>query len=153
MSLLFHVLFIDKCSEAFCILGFPSVLSSTNALRCCRRWAVPPPVVLQVDKLCEGKVKVVHMLEETMQLIKVAVPHAKKIGVLSTTGTRSSQALPDSFALLCLSVHLVFYRVGGSQVYAQLLKAQGFDLVQVPESSSANALVLERAGQLWRPSP
>jgi len=65
--------------------------------------------IKEVDKLCHGKV-VVHMLEETMDLIKTVVPHAKRIGVLSTTGTRSSQ------------------------VYAQLLTAQGFELVQVPET-------------------
>eukprot|EP01063_Lacrimia_lanifica_P003504 TRINITY_DN1187_c0_g1_i4.p1 TRINITY_DN1187_c0_g1~~TRINITY_DN1187_c0_g1_i4.p1 ORF type:complete len:470 (+),score=167.84 TRINITY_DN1187_c0_g1_i4:67-1476(+) len=54
-------------------------------------------------------VKMVHMLEETVGAIKSLLPNAKRIGLLSTTGTRMSR------------------------VYHDLLEPQGFEVVQVDE--------------------
>ena len=59
------------------------------------------------DEGTNATVKMVHMLEETVSAIKVMVPEAKKIGLLSTTGTRNSR------------------------VYHDLLEPQGFTVVQV----------------------
>ena len=52
-------------------------------------------------------VKMVHMLHETARAIETIVPNAKKIGLLSTTGTRDSK------------------------VYANLLEPMGYEMVQV----------------------
>lgn len=51
------------------------------------------------------------MLDETMDLIRAMVPGARKIGVMSTTGTRESG------------------------VYADLLEVHGFELLQVWHAS------------------
>ena len=59
------------------------------------------------DEGTSTTVKMVHMLEETVAAIKQVVPTAKKIGLLSTTGTRNSR------------------------VYHDLLEPQGFTVIQV----------------------
>ena len=53
-------------------------------------------------------IELVHMLDETVRLIQRTVPHCKKVGLLSTTGTRTSR------------------------VYHDLLEPAGFEVVQVP---------------------
>ena len=64
---------------------------------------------LELVKDKKMKMKVIHMLEETGDLIKQMLPDAKKIGLMSTTGTRS---------------------VG---VYNQILEPRGFEITEVPE--------------------
>lgn len=55
-------------------------------------------------------VRIVHMLEETVRLIQELVPNCRKIGLMSTTGTRKSR------------------------VYHNLLEPKGYEVVEVPES-------------------
>eukprot|EP01059_Diplonema_ambulator_P020860 TRINITY_DN347_c0_g1_i3.p1 TRINITY_DN347_c0_g1~~TRINITY_DN347_c0_g1_i3.p1 ORF type:complete len:414 (+),score=87.14 TRINITY_DN347_c0_g1_i3:59-1300(+) len=62
------------------------------------------------DEGISNTVKLVHMLDETVNAINVMVPGARRVGLLSTTGTRQSR------------------------VYADLLEPQGFTVVQVEES-------------------
>jgi len=59
-------------------------------------------------------VSVVHMLEETAALIKELFPELRKVGLLSTTGTRN---------------------VG---VYRQILEPMGFEVIEVPETIQAD---------------
>lgn len=54
-------------------------------------------------------IHMLHMLEETVMLIQTIVPHAKSLGLMSTTGTR---------------------RVG---VYRKLLEPKGFQITEVPQ--------------------
>lgn len=54
--------------------------------------------------------RVVHMLEETVKMIKEVSPNCKNVGLMSTTGTRSTK------------------------VYRNLLEPQGYTVTEVPES-------------------
>merc|ERR550532_2894677 len=59
----------------------------------CNTFHAPPIWNQFVKRMAELRVdsvvKVVHMLEETVDYIKEAVPTVKKIGLMSTTGTRN----------------------------------------------------------------
>lgn len=57
-----------------------------------------------------GTVRIVHMLEETVKMIEELVPGCRKIGLMSTTGTRESR------------------------VYRDLLEPKGYEVVEVPEA-------------------
>lgn len=67
----------------------------------------------KVDEQSDGRVTLVHMLEETMSLIKQSIGTVRRIGVLSTTGTRQSK------------------------VYDLLLAQHGYEAVWVPGESQA----------------
>eukprot|EP00746_Dinoflagellata_sp_MGD_P022364 gnl/MRDRNA2_/MRDRNA2_152299_c0_seq1.p1 gnl/MRDRNA2_/MRDRNA2_152299_c0~~gnl/MRDRNA2_/MRDRNA2_152299_c0_seq1.p1 ORF type:complete len:359 (+),score=61.68 gnl/MRDRNA2_/MRDRNA2_152299_c0_seq1:83-1159(+) len=58
-------------------------------------------------------VRIVHMLEETVRLIQDLAPNCRKIGLMSTTGTRKSR------------------------VYRDLLEPKGYEVVEVPEAMQA----------------
>jgi aspartate racemase len=59
--------------------------------------------------------RVVHMLEETVKMIKEISPNCKNVGLMSTTGTRSTR------------------------VYRDLLEPQGYTVTEVPEADQANS--------------
>jgi len=59
------------------------------------------------------RIPVVHMLEETLRLLGEARPKARRIGVLSTTGTRKTG------------------------IYRRLLERKGLECLEVPESGQA----------------
>jgi len=69
--------------------------------------------VEQVKESCGNRVKVVHMLDECLRYIKEACPGVRKIGVMSTTGTREAK------------------------VYDMLLAENGYEIIWVPEETQA----------------
>lgn len=69
-------------------------------------------------------IQILHMLNETVSLIKTVIPKAKTLGLMSTTGTR---------------------KVG---VYRQLLEPQGFTVVEVPEEFQ-NAIHDSIYNRIW----
>ncbi len=59
---------------------------------------------------CDGStLRVIHMLEETVKMIKEVAPKCKNIGLMSTTGTRQTK------------------------VYRNLLEPKGYTVTEVPE--------------------
>jgi len=82
----------------------------------CNTFHAPPiwsSFVEQVKEHCGTRVKVVHMLKETLSFIQDALPNVRKIGIMSTTGTREVR------------------------VYDELLEANGFEVVWVPADAQA----------------
>lgn len=61
------------------------------------------------DEKMEDRVELVHMLEETVNMIKVMGPNCKKIGLMSTNGTRKSK------------------------VYHRLLEPLGYQVIEVED--------------------
>ena len=79
----------------------------------CNTFHAPPVWKAYVEHLkalgADGTtLRLIHMLDETVKMIKEAVPDCKKIGLMSTTGTRESG------------------------VYRSLLEPQGYEVVEVP---------------------
>jgi len=64
---------------------------------------------IELLKLAEIDINILNMIEETVKLINSIVPNARKIGLMSTTGTR---------------------RTG---VYSEVLIPKGFSIIEVPE--------------------
>ena len=95
---------IEKASELFqkqVVLGVP-----------CNTFHAPAIFnsFLQMLEKNNAKIKVVNMIEKVADFINQALPHIEKIGLMSTTGTRT----------VC--------------VYNEILEPYGFKLVQVPEN-------------------
>jgi len=82
----------------------------------CNTFHAPPiwsSFVEQVQAHCGERVTVVHMLEECQKFISDKLPDVKRIGIMSTTGTRE--------------VH----------VYDDLLEAKGYECLWVPQDAQA----------------
>ena len=68
------------------------------------------------DLGCDGStLRVIHMLEETVKMIKEVAPECKNIGLMSTTGTRQTR------------------------VYRDLLEPQGYTVTEVPEEQQVGS--------------
>ena len=66
-----------------------------------------PPIfdVIRQNLLLEGKqITLLHMIQETVDFIRTAMPDLKKIGVLSTTGTYRSRVYKDALEMAGLEV-------------------------------------------------
>merc|ERR1740121_338648 len=89
----------DSCGSRV-VVGVPC-----NTFHCPQIWEKFECLVSQIPTC-----STIHMLQETGTLIQDIVPGARKVGLLSTTGTR---------------------RTG---VYRNVLKPHGLEIVEVPES-------------------
>ncbi len=76
----------------------------------CNTFHAPQIFNLFLEELTKRsiRIQVLHMLEETVQFIQERFPHARRIGILSTTGTRKTG------------------------IYHTLLRERGYQVVEVP---------------------
>lgn len=66
-----------------------------------------PPIfdIIQQNLLAEGKqIRLLHMIQETVDFIRTALPDLDRIGVLSTTGTYRSRVYQDALEMAGLEV-------------------------------------------------
>ena len=138
-------------AEAVWAIGAAAKANGELAVVCvpCNTFHAPPVWRQYVEHLkalgADGTtLRLIHMLDETVDMIKEAVPGCKKIGLMSTTGTRESRVYRD----LLVSRHedslsLSQMEPQGSAVTRACLPAgalqepQGYEVLEVPPEQQA----------------